>query len=263
VKRRGPVPIAGPAGLAAGLAALATIAASTPVRGDAVPDCPAALVDLDGVATYYAADGSGACTFPASADRMVVALAAPNWAGSAHCGRCLEVWGPEGRIVVRVVDLCPECPSGHLDLSAEAFDRIADPPQGIVPVAFRSIECPVTGNLRLYLAEGSSVWWVGLQVRNHPYAVSTVEFRQGGIWYAGVRQPWNSFQLPAAFPEPIVLPLQIRITDVHGRSVQTSLASIGSDVEVPTAVQLPLCDGLFVDGFGTGTATPFWSRTGP
>jgi rare lipoprotein A (peptidoglycan hydrolase) len=29
--------------------------------------------------------------------------------------------------VVRVVDRCPECPSANIDLSAEAFARIADP----------------------------------------------------------------------------------------------------------------------------------------
>ena len=242
---------------------LVGFAVAAPLCADAVPDCPAAISDLDGVATYYSATGAGACTFPPSSDLMVTALAAPDWAGSAHCGRCIEVWGPEARIVVRVVDLCPECPSGHLDLSAEAFDLIADPVQGIVPVAFRSIECPVTGDLRLYLAPGSSVWWVGLQVRNHPYAVSQVEFRRDGVWYFGVRQSWNSFQLPGSFPVPIVPPLAIRITDVHGRQVETALATIGDDVEVTTEEQFPLCSGLFVDGVEQGTAAPFWSAVGP
>jgi expansin (peptidoglycan-binding protein) len=244
-------------GLLAGWLAVA------PAGADAVPDCPAAFSDTTGVATWYDADGGGACTFAPSGDLMVTAVAAPDWAGSAHCGRCLEVWGPDGHVVVRVVDLCPECPSGHLDLSLEAFDVIAAPPQGVVPVAFRSIECPVQGNLRIYFAPGSNPWWVGLQVRNHPYAVAQLELRSGAAWYAGVRQEWNSFQLPAAFPVPIVPPLQIRITDVHGHQVVTGLAAIGDDSEVTTQAQFPFCSGLFVDGFAQGTATPFWSSLGP
>jgi expansin (peptidoglycan-binding protein) len=139
------------------------------VRADGYPDCPTVFTALAGVATWYAADGTGACSYDASNDLMVTAVALPDWAGSAHCGQCLEVWGPSGHIVVRVVDQCPECPSGHLDLSYQAFDAIADPNTGVIPIAFRSIECPVAGNLALRQKEGSNVWWFAVQPRDTRY----------------------------------------------------------------------------------------------
>ena len=45
--------------------------------------------------------------------------------GSLICGAHVEISGPKGTIVVRIVDQCPECPEGNIDLSAEAFALIA------------------------------------------------------------------------------------------------------------------------------------------
>ena len=47
-------------------------------------------------------------------------------------------------VIVRIVDLCPECDASHLDLSREAFARIADLPQGRVDITWRvaSPTCP-------------------------------------------------------------------------------------------------------------------------
>ncbi len=68
-----------------------------------------------GQATYYDfADGSGACSFePSPNDLMVAAMNAPDYAGAAACGSCARVFGPNGEITVRIVDLCPECPRGQ------------------------------------------------------------------------------------------------------------------------------------------------------
>ena len=80
-----------------------------------------------GIATYYDATGEGACGFDASpADLMVTAMNADEYDHASYCGAYLHVEGPKGAIIVRVIDLCPECQSGHLDLSREAFAEIAD-----------------------------------------------------------------------------------------------------------------------------------------
>jgi expansin (peptidoglycan-binding protein) len=70
-----------------------------------------------GEATYYTfADGTGNCGFAASTD-YVAALNDPDWMGSGLCDTCAEVTGPSGTVTLRIVDRCPECASGDLDLS--------------------------------------------------------------------------------------------------------------------------------------------------
>jgi expansin (peptidoglycan-binding protein) len=250
---------------AAALAAAICCFSGPPARADGVPDCPAVFTDLAGVATFYDADGTGACMFDVDPGRRVTAVALPDWAGSAHCGQCLEVWGPLGRVVVRVVDQCPECPSGHLDLSAEAFAAIADPLLGVVPIAFRSIECPVAGNLAVRQKEGSNAWWLALQVRDHRYAVAQVEVRENGssVWQTMARQDYNYFLVESG--SGLSLPLDLRITDLHGHvAVENDIVTAVAPGEVePGTTQLPACSGIFLDGFETGTLAPLWSSEQP
>lgn len=246
--------------------ALLPLLAIAPARADGVPDCPALFQDLTGTATFYAADGTGNCSFDAEPTPMVAAVAAPDWNGSAHCGRCLRVWGPDGVVDVRVVDQCPECPSGHLDLSAEAFDVIADPLDGLVPVAFRSIECPVAGPLAIREKEGSNPWWLALQVRDHRYAVAAVEIRQSGsvTWTAMARQDYDYF-LVTDTGDGIDFPVDLRVTDVHGHAVQDdgALSQVTPGLVTPLEAQLPACSGIFLDGFETGTLAPLWTLATP
>ena len=88
-----------------------------------------------GIATYYYATGAGACSFdPSPSDLMVAAMNGEEYDNAALCGAYVFVTGPKGSATVRIVDRCPECKAGHLDLSQEAFSKIADLLQG----AFRS-----------------------------------------------------------------------------------------------------------------------------
>lgn len=234
---------------------------------DGVPDCPAVFEDATAVATFYDADGTGHCGYDVAPDRMVVAVASADWAGSAHCGRCLQVWGPEGMVIVRVVDSCPTCGPDHLDLSAEAFDLVADPQQGIVPVAYRSIACPVAGPLAVKQKEGSNPWWLALQPRNHRHAIAAVAVREDGdtVWQAAARQDYNYFLIESGAPAGLDPPLDVRITDVHGKVVVADdlIATIVAGSTVPAPAQLAACSGIFADGFESSTLAPWWSAATP
>jgi expansin (peptidoglycan-binding protein) len=213
------------------------------------PYCPANLPSTTGVATYYAATGAGNCSFDPSPDLMVTAVAAPDWAGSAQCGRCLEVVGPEAQVVVRVVDQCPECPANHLDLSAEAFDVIANPVLGIVPISFRPVPCTGAGNISIKQKDGVNIWWFAVQIRNHRYPIATVELRQNGSgsWQNMARQDYNYFLLTSG--PGLVFPVQLRITDIYQHQLVESVASVVAESETAGTGQFPACDGLFADGF--------------
>lgn len=108
--------------------------AASPV--DAAP-----TVDYSGDATYYAADGTGACGFKASPNDLNVAALNKSQYAKSWCGQCALVTGPRGSVKVRIVDLCPGCAHGDLDLSEQAFTAIAALSAGRVKITWHVVAC--------------------------------------------------------------------------------------------------------------------------
>ena len=94
-----------------------------------------------GQATYYAADGTGACGFKATPNDLDVAAMNGSQYKKSWCGQCVLVTGPNGMVKVRIVDLCPGCAYGGLDLSEEAFGAIAALSAGRVKITWHSVPC--------------------------------------------------------------------------------------------------------------------------
>src|SRR5690606_1312697 len=133
-----------------------------------------------GEGTYYAADGSGNCSCdPSPDDLMVAALNTPDYHGSMLCGAYIEVTGPRGSVVVRVVDRCPECAAGDVDLSPQAFERIAALSAGRVPITWRLLSPVLSGPIVYRFKEGSNPWWTAVQIRNHRNPIYKVEAQIG------------------------------------------------------------------------------------
>lgn len=201
----------------------------------------ARLGDHTGEATFYDADGSGSCSFEKSPDDlMVAALNGDDWDGSARCGACALVFGPAGKVVVRIVDKCPGCEKGDLDLSREAFAVIADPKLGRVPIRWALVGCDVDGPVRYRFKDGSSPHWTAFQVRNHRHRIASIEARPaGGEWRPIRRELYNYFVTPKGLGEG---PIAIRITDVHGQTIEDEGITPGDATEVAGASQLPECE---------------------
>ncbi|MET8204235.1 expansin EXLX1 family cellulose-binding protein [Micromonospora taraxaci] len=175
----------------------------------------------NGKATFYDSKGAGGnCSNPAApANRLYVALGPTEYSAGAACGGFLDVTGPKGTVRVLIMDQCPECAPGHLDLSREAFARIADPVQGLVPVTYRAVvNPPLPGPLTFRMKEGSSQWWFAVRVGNHGNPLRSVEVRQGasGAWRSAARQDYNYWLIASgAGPGPFT----IRVSDVYGNRV--------------------------------------------
>lgn len=221
-------------------------------RADAPPDPdvdggpPAACTafsDVTGEATYYDATGAGACSFDVHSgpgELLIAAMNAPQFAGSGVCGMCARVTGPSGEVTVRIVDLCPECPSGNLDLSPQAFDHIAERSAGRVPITWREVPCDVAGPIEWRIKEGSNQWWTAIQVRDHRHRIAGVERRlDDGTWRAIDRVAYNFFVDETGFgPGPFTL----RAIDAHGHVVEDTGITLTEAVDQPGASQLPLCE---------------------
>jgi expansin (peptidoglycan-binding protein) len=175
-----------------------------------------------GIATYYeTANGGGACSFDPSPDDLdVAAMNAEQWGGSGVCGACATVVGPKGSVVVRIVDLCPECKKGHLDLSPQAFEKVADLVKGRVDITWQLRACAVSGKVRYQIKDGSSQWWTAIQVRDHRLPISSLAYQKDGAWVDLPRETYNYFVAqkgvgPGAF--------RVRITAWDGQTLEDEL----------------------------------------
>ncbi|KAJ7486996.1 RlpA-like double-psi beta-barrel-protein domain-containing protein-containing protein, partial [Mycena latifolia] len=80
------------------------------------------------------AGGLGACGNPIQDTDLAVALSPDTFNAGAECGRSINVQFNGASLTATVVDLCPGCGPGGLDLTAGAFAQIADPAVGRIEV---------------------------------------------------------------------------------------------------------------------------------
>jgi expansin (peptidoglycan-binding protein) len=166
-----------------------------------------------GRATHYTLTGLGNCSFP-TVPADYVALSPSEYAGAGACGTVLDVRGPQGTVRVTVVDLCPECEAGHLDLGVPAFAAIADPVRGIVPVTYtRVVDPPLPGPVRVRIKEGSSRFWLSVLLLDTGNPLVKVEAAAGSGWRQLIRRPYNYWEADAGVGPG---PLTVRITDDQG-----------------------------------------------
>ncbi len=176
----------------------------------------------NGIATYYNATGAGACMFdPSPSNLMVAAMNAVEYDNAAYCGAYVFVTGPKGTVTVRIVDLCPECLAGHLDLSREAFAQIADLPLGRVNITWQVVSPALAGPIAYHFKDGSNEWWTAVQIRNHRNPIARLEYlRDGSQWVAVPRTSYNYFVQtnPGMGPGPYTF----RVTDSYGNVLSDS-----------------------------------------
>ena len=214
--------------------------------------CPAPFGG-EGRAFYYDTGGTqiGACSLEWQHDEKIVAINGVQWDQAAHCGEYLRVTGPRGSTVVRVVDRCPECGLNELDLSLSAFDDIADRADGQAPIHWERIAHPDPGTLAFRFKEGSSAYWLGLQVREHRYGITALSILVNGSYQPVQREDYNYFVYPVGAGAG---PLQVRVTASTGEVLEQTLL-LGDGTVVQGQGQFAVCsDAFFADGFETRTA---------
>ena len=225
----------------AGVTALAAVLGITlAVRDGATPACaapPTGNTVHKGKASFYDAGRSGGtCSFPSPpADRLYVALGASEYSRAAACGSYLDVSGPKGKVRVMVMDQCGGCGPGKIDLSNEAFARIADRAQGIAPVTYRAVvNPPITGGLTFRMKSGASQYWFAVQVGNHGNPLREVEAKgPSGGYRKAARQTDNYWTVEDGIGPG---PYSIRVTDVYGQqTTATAIRMVSKQVQRSTA----------------------------
>jgi expansin (peptidoglycan-binding protein) len=239
----------------AGAVLLACVAVTVVVvrAGGAACAAPAAA-KIAGKATFYAATGAGNCSFDALSAPLVVALGPAEYRAGAACGGYLDVTGPKGSVRVKVVDRCPECAAGHIDLSQEAFTRIGSPTDGIVPVSYRTVTGPgVPGPLTVRVKEGSSAYWLALRFDNHGNALTSAELKVGSAWQKLQRTDFNYWIDENGAGGG---PFTVRLTDASGRQTVVPAIKLAPEQVQRTGVSM-------YSGGAAQAATPAPSKSTP
>ncbi|MFD3373871.1 MULTISPECIES: expansin EXLX1 family cellulose-binding protein [unclassified Streptomyces] len=189
-----------------------------------------------GVATAYeAADGNGACLFGPSDDLMIAAMNTTDYETSRACGAYVLVRAANGKsITVRITNECPlPCAPGQLDLSQQAFAKLADLKVGRIPITWQLLSPSTADTISIRYKTGSSPHWCGIQAIGHRNPVARLEVRAGGGWRQLPRTEYNYF----ISADGSGCGGSIRVTDIYGEQVTLTEIALRPNVLQPTGVQ--------------------------
>ncbi|MBI2428641.1 MAG: hypothetical protein HYV29_07590 [Ignavibacteriales bacterium] len=203
--------------------------------------CPDETIVHYGEGTYYwGANGEGSCSFDSStSDLMIGAMNAFDFSGSQICGACIRVTGPDSTILIRIVDLCPECPRGNIDLSPQAFSKIADTLLGRVPISWELVACATNGSITYRFKDSINYWWTAVQIRNHRYPIYSVQYLTSQNSFQQL--PRMSYNYFAGYANMGSNPFTFRVTDIYGHVLIDSGIVPMYNKDIAGTNQFPLC----------------------
>jgi expansin len=233
-----------------GIAVVAAVVALAVGMSQAVGTraCAAVLSagEVSGIATHYVLQSLPNCSYPSPpADGLFVALSPGEYDSAAACGGYLEVHGPDGSVRVEVIDQCPGCGAGHIDLSEAAFSAIAPLNAGLVDVTYQPLVNPsLPGPISLLVKQGSSQYWLALLAMNtgNPLASVQVRSESGGGWYSLVQASYNYWVAQSGAGTG---PFTVRLTDTQGHVVTVQGVALSPGVVQGTGTWM----------YGAGTTT--------
>ena len=195
-----------------------------------------------GDGTFYGGGyvGGHAMLDPVSKDYWIVAMNHSDYNEAQLAGAYIEVTGELGTIKMLVTAELPEGKKGDLDLYTDAFPLIAPVEKGRVPVSWKIIplDSAADAPISFKYKEGSTEFWCGVQVRNHRYPITKLEYlNENGEFVEIKRRPYNYFESRDMGKGPFTF----RITDIYGQVVVDRDIPLCTDdtVIIPGHVQFP------------------------
>lgn len=164
------------------------------------------------------------------------------------CGACLEVKCTDKTYcafsnttqTVMVYDTCKDCATNQLNLNAAVFDAMAPLDLGNMPIMYRRVACPFSGNIvvRVNNYRSTAGGWLRLALRNVAGMadVSSVQLARAGTanWIPMNNTFGANWEL-SKLPSP---PLDLRVSTKSGQSVVISgVIREGVSGNIATTVQ--------------------------
>lgn len=172
-----------------------------------------------GKATHYAPTPQGNCSYPSPpSNGLYAALPSSEWDNGAACGEYLDITGPNGhKVRAEVVDQCPQCEDGHVDLSQGAFSKLAPLPAGEIPVSYHTAaNPPLPAPLAVRLKEGSSANWLALLPMNTGNPLSSVQVKNSSGGWDTLTEDGYGYWIAQQGEGPG--PFTVKLTDTQGHT---------------------------------------------
>ncbi|KAI9919356.1 hypothetical protein PsorP6_017742 [Peronosclerospora sorghi] len=127
---------------------------------------------------------NGNCNFMSngSIGQHYTAVSDDHWDATRNCGRCVRVTCVDARcadktksVTVHIVDRCPSCGPGGLDLSPTVFKQLTGSSPSEYKIQWQYVDCPVTGNIKYCTKGGSSNSWLAVQPTNFATGIASVQ----------------------------------------------------------------------------------------
>ena len=189
-----------------------------------------------GVATAYNAGvGDGACLYGPSPDLMIAAMNTTDYETSRACGAYVLVRAANGKSITgRITNECPlPCAPGQIDLSEQAFAKLADLKVGRLPITWSLVSPSNVGTISIRYKTGSSAYWCGIQAIGHRNPVARLEVSTASGWRQLPRTAYNYF----VSAHGTGCGKAIRLTDIYGQRLTISGVAVRPNVVQPTQVQ--------------------------
>ncbi|MGW6924716.1 expansin EXLX1 family cellulose-binding protein, partial [Streptomyces sp. NPDC054950] len=208
-----------------------TASGSAPSAGRIAPG-----TSYRGVATSYdAGDGNGACSYGPTSDVMTAAMNTADYETSKACGAYVLVRAGSGAsITVRITNECPApCEVGQLDLSQQAFAKLAPLSAGRIPVTWSLLSPATSDTVSIRYKTGSTQYWCGIQAIGHRNPLARLEVRTSAGWTRLARTDYNYF----LSEQGTGCGGALRLTDIYGEQLTVEGIAVRANVVQPTRVQ--------------------------
>ncbi|MDH6214032.1 expansin EXLX1 family cellulose-binding protein [Streptomyces pseudovenezuelae] len=204
-------------------------AAAAPAAGRIRPG-----VTYQGVATSYdIGNGDGACSYGPSGDTMTAAMNHTDYETAKACGAYVRVQAGGVSVTVRITNECPECTPGQIDLSRQAFAKLAALSKGRMSISWSLLSPATSDTVSVRYKTGSSQYWCAVQPIGHRNPVARLEVRAGGTWRQLARTDYNYFLSENGSGCGGAL----RITDIYGEQLIVDGIAVRPNVVQATGVQ--------------------------
>ena len=162
-----------------------------------------------------------------------------NFDTSRYCGACAEVSNGGNSVIVTIIDECPmdsnqACaanPSGHLDLSVQAFNALGFSTGNPSGTTWKFVPCPVEGNVVVRIKSGNSN---EIYIENVLTPIAKVSMNG----QEAQRTSYGAWH----FDQDISAGASLSLTDMAGRSITVTVSSTSQNQNQDTNQQFPDCN---------------------
>lgn len=146
-------------------------------------------------------------------------------------GGYIEITGANGKETFMIVDKLPVQISGNVDIYSEInFNKVANSFDGRVEATWKIVSNPFGGMIEFRFEKGSTEDWANLQIFNHTYPISKVEFKNSIGTYETMTRAFDG----GNFFKGLNMgkgPYTIRLTDIYGQIIEENGVNLQSSAK--------------------------------